>query len=83
MNLTVNGLPRTLHDGASVAELLAAMDDDMVASARFSAFADDGFFVDETRESGDFSHELLRTWRVATTRESPPLAGRGAGGEGV
>ena len=26
MNLTVNGLPRTLHDGASVAELLAAMD---------------------------------------------------------
>ena len=26
MNLTVNGLPRTLHDGASVAELLADMD---------------------------------------------------------
>jgi len=26
MNLTVNGLPRTLQDGASVAELLADMD---------------------------------------------------------
>jgi sulfur carrier protein len=26
MNLTVNGQPRTLHDGASVAELLADMD---------------------------------------------------------
>ena len=26
MNLTVNGLPRTLPDGASVAELLAVLD---------------------------------------------------------
>ena len=26
MNLTVNGLPRTLSDGASVAELLAVLD---------------------------------------------------------